>query len=92
MERVRMPDRSRCPSCGERVSPFAAGCAICGADLDVRRWDSGPDVVTRIGSRFSALTSGPRRGGSSLVWIAILLVFGGTIAGALIAALSGVFG
>lgn len=26
-----------CPDCGERVSPFAAGCAICGADLDAHR-------------------------------------------------------
>ncbi len=30
-------DVNRCPSCGERVSPFAAGCAFCGADLDPRR-------------------------------------------------------
>jgi hypothetical protein len=28
---------SRCPACGERVSPFAAGCAICGADLEAAR-------------------------------------------------------
>jgi hypothetical protein len=27
-----------CPRCGERVSPFAAGCALCGADLDPKRW------------------------------------------------------
>jgi len=33
------PDRSRCPQCRERVSPFAAGCSICGADLDIRRFD-----------------------------------------------------
>lgn len=26
-----------CPNCGERVSPFAGGCAICGADLDEHR-------------------------------------------------------
>src|SRR3712207_3719436 len=26
----------RCPECGEPVSHFAAGCAICGADLE--RW------------------------------------------------------
>jgi hypothetical protein len=36
---VRQLDRSRCPDCGERVSAFAAGCAICGADLDIRRFD-----------------------------------------------------
>ena len=28
---------SRCPNCGEPVSPFAAGCAICGTDLEVAR-------------------------------------------------------
>jgi hypothetical protein len=28
---------SRCPQCGEPVSAFAAGCAICGADLEAER-------------------------------------------------------
>jgi hypothetical protein len=28
---------SKCPRCGTRVSPFAAGCAICGADLEAAR-------------------------------------------------------
>lgn len=28
---------SRCPRCGEPVTPFAAGCAICGADLERAR-------------------------------------------------------
>src|SRR4051794_22363858 len=27
----------RCPQCGEPVSQFAAGCAICGADLEAHR-------------------------------------------------------
>src|SRR3954466_16263195 len=27
----------RCPRCGEPVSQFAAGCAICGADLEAAR-------------------------------------------------------
>lgn len=26
-----------CPRCGERVTAFAAGCALCGAELDPRR-------------------------------------------------------
>src|SRR3954447_8260494 len=30
------PDR-RCPQCGEPVTPFAAGCAICGADHEAWR-------------------------------------------------------
>jgi hypothetical protein len=28
---------SRCPNCGEPVSQFAAGCAICGYDLEAHR-------------------------------------------------------
>lgn len=30
---------SRCPGCREPVSPFAAGCAICGTDLESARAD-----------------------------------------------------
>jgi len=32
-----MANPNRCPSCGEHVSPFAAGCARCGAALDPDR-------------------------------------------------------
>lgn len=53
-----MADRSRCPSCGERVSPFAAGCAVCGADLDAHRWDTGPSRGRRASSFLSSLTHG----------------------------------
>jgi len=28
---------TKCPNCGEPVSPFAAGCAICGTDLEAAR-------------------------------------------------------
>src|SRR6266540_5997211 len=28
---------NKCPKCGEPVSPFAAGCAICGTDLEAAR-------------------------------------------------------
>ena len=28
---------SKCPNCGEPVSPFAAGCAICGTNLEQAR-------------------------------------------------------
>ena len=44
-------DPSRCPSCGERVTPYAAGCAICGADLDPRRWQSRPSLLRRLVGR-----------------------------------------
>jgi len=68
-----MPDRSRCPNCREPVSPFAAGCAICGTDLDTKRWDKGPGPLNRLGSWLSALSFGPTKGGMT-PWIVILLV------------------
>lgn len=69
-----MTDRSRCPNCGGRVQPFAAGCAICGADLDPSRWDSGPSVFQRIGSWFSALSYGGPIGGVALALIVGFLI------------------
>ena len=32
-----MKRATKCPNCGEPVSVFAAGCAICGADLEQHR-------------------------------------------------------
>jgi hypothetical protein len=32
-----MTPARRCPDCREPVSPFAAGCAVCGKDLDAHR-------------------------------------------------------
>jgi predicted amidophosphoribosyltransferase len=40
-----------CPDCGERVSPFAAGCAICGAELDPQRWQRPPSLRERVRRR-----------------------------------------
>ncbi|HWC86883.1 MAG TPA: hypothetical protein VG388_10110 [Solirubrobacteraceae bacterium] len=28
---------TRCPNCGQTVTPFAAGCAVCGTDLEAAR-------------------------------------------------------
>jgi hypothetical protein len=72
---VAMADRSRCPECGERVSPYAAGCAICGADLDPSRWDTGPGGAQRVGSWLSALSFGGI-GGRWLLALVVLAVFG----------------
>ena len=69
-----MADRSRCPSCGERVSPYAAGCAICGADLDTRRWDTGPGATQRAGSWLSAITFGSELGKWRLIAVLLLMV------------------
>jgi hypothetical protein len=67
------PDRTRCPTCGERVQPLAAGCAYCGADLDTARFDSGPSVFQRIGSWFSAITFGPRLSVTTLVVVVVIV-------------------
>jgi hypothetical protein len=40
-----------CPQCGERVTPYAAGCALCGADLDPRRWQRPPTLGQRLAAR-----------------------------------------
>jgi hypothetical protein len=46
------PKVTTCPDCGERVSPFAGGCAICGADLDEhrRRLAERPDLGRTVRS------------------------------------------
>lgn len=40
-----------CPNCKERVSAFAAGCAICGTQLDPHRADRRASALTRLGRR-----------------------------------------
>jgi len=37
-----------CPTCGERVSAFAAGCAVCGAELDPSRGQGKPSPVDKV--------------------------------------------
>lgn len=43
-----------CPRCGERVTPFAAGCALCGADLDPRRAQGVQSAGQRMRSAWRA--------------------------------------
>jgi hypothetical protein len=47
------------------VSAFAAGCALCGAELDPRRGQKPPSVGGLLRRRFGALRA--RRGNGSLV-------------------------
>lgn len=42
-----MSNAYTCPHCGSRITPFAAGCAYCGADLDVLR-DRSPSLALRL--------------------------------------------
>jgi len=44
-----------CPNCGERVSAFAAGCALCGADLDPRRGQGQPALGQGLRRRLASL-------------------------------------
>ena len=47
------PSPTRCPQCREHVSPYAAGCALCGAELDPDRTRHVP-LSRRIGSAWDA--------------------------------------
>jgi hypothetical protein len=66
---LRRTDPNRCPGCGERVTAFAAGCAICGADLDAwRHRRQGPTAFGRLDSAFAAFRMGPRAWRPSPGW------------------------
>ena len=52
---ISRPSPTRCPNCREHVTPYAAGCAICGADLDPARARHVP-ISRRIGSAWDAFS------------------------------------
>jgi predicted amidophosphoribosyltransferase len=52
---LRRPDPSRCHNCGERVTPYAAGCRLCGADLDPVRRQRSRGPLDRLTDRWRAL-------------------------------------
>jgi hypothetical protein len=52
---TRRPDPARCHNCGERVSPHAAGCWLCGVALDPRRWQRPAGPVERAVARWRSL-------------------------------------
>jgi predicted nucleic acid-binding Zn-ribbon protein len=55
---MRSPDR--CPNCGERVSAFAAGCALCGAELNARRAHGPRSLTDRVRVAMTTLKAPPR--------------------------------
>jgi len=55
--------------------PLAAGCSTGGAGLDMKRWDSGPSLLNRIGSWFSALTFGAALPPFAIALIAGFLIY-----------------
>ena len=79
-----MKSPSKCPNCGEPVSQFAAGCAICGADLVAHRRE--------LEERRVSLPSAPRLGGrfdphTLLVVFTVLATFISPLLGLLLAGL-----
>jgi predicted amidophosphoribosyltransferase len=75
---VRRPP-NQCPECREHVSPFAAGCALCGADLDPDRSSHVP-LARRIGSAWDAFSV---RTDLLIAAIVLLVVIGYLTAGRL---------
>ena len=76
---VRRPNPTRCPSCREHVSPYAAGCALCGADLDPDRTRHVP-LGRRVGSAWDAFSV---RTDLIILAVVIVLVVGYLAAGRL---------
>jgi predicted amidophosphoribosyltransferase len=58
---VRRDDPARCPNCGERVTPYAAGCWLCGAALDPTRWQRPPGWLDRALTRWRRMRVTRRR-------------------------------
>jgi predicted amidophosphoribosyltransferase len=51
---IRRPDPTRCENCGERVTPDAAKCWLCGATLDPLRSHRTPGALDRVVERWRA--------------------------------------
>jgi hypothetical protein len=64
---------TRCPGCGEPVSVFAAGCAICGADLERHRRELA-DRRVELPHAPRPLRSAPFRFDAHLVLVALVLL------------------
>jgi len=57
---IRRDDPRYCPNCGQRVTPYAAGCSLCGLALDPQRWQRRPGPLGRVAARWRKLLA-PRR-------------------------------
>ena len=79
---------THCPKCGQRVTPFAAGCAVCGTDLEAAR---AARAARRDKARFELPAIGwPRGAGRGRIdWIqvviAVILALGAPPIGLLLA-------
>jgi hypothetical protein len=78
---------SRCPNCGEPVSTFAAGCAICGEDLvaararRAERRASVPGLPARLRDRLPRLDDDALRFGIALLLVLFAPLFGLLLSG-----------
>jgi predicted amidophosphoribosyltransferase len=52
---VRRENPARCHNCGQPVTPYAAGCWLCGAALDPARWQQPPGPLERAFARWRRL-------------------------------------
>ena len=63
---------THCPDCGQRVTPFAAGCAVCGADLEAAR--AAKSAKRRIELPRARCYSGSSSGRIDWVHLAVAIV------------------
>jgi hypothetical protein len=58
---IRRDDPRYCPNCGQRVTPYAAGCSLCGVTLDPQRWQRPPSPLERVAARWREFLALRRR-------------------------------
>jgi hypothetical protein len=74
---------SKCPNCREPVSQFAAGCAVCGTDLQSAR----AELAARRAKRPHVVAGMPRLGDDALrIGVTVLAVVFSPLMGAFLAA------
>jgi predicted amidophosphoribosyltransferase len=60
MSILKRSNATRCPNCGERVTPYAAGCWLCGQTLDHQRWQRPAGIVGRTRAMWRAVVGESR--------------------------------
>jgi predicted amidophosphoribosyltransferase len=60
MSILKPSNPTRCPNCGERVTPYAAGCWLCGHTLDPQRWQRPTGIVGRTRAVWRAVVGESR--------------------------------
>jgi len=66
---------SKCPQCGSAVSQFAAGCAICGADLELARSRASSRRQLSLPRPTLPSRTGAGRGGLTIDWMHVAIAF-----------------